>query len=152
MFNLGTRSITGLLGAVAILVFTSSASAQQSLSIAGASTVQGTGSATFCVELDSTAPVEGFVLAITYDSAVVTVDSIDRTALTSETEAELFVPEILGNGWTLGVVMDSGPPFDGQTIAAGSGLSLACFTASSLLVFPLGDPDVTTGFASSTAP
>ena len=43
MFNLGTRSITGLLGAVAILVFTSSASAQQSLSIAGASTVQGTG-------------------------------------------------------------------------------------------------------------
>jgi hypothetical protein len=146
MFNLGTRSITGLLGAVAILVFTSSASAQQSLSIAGASTVQGTGSATFCVELDSTAPVEGFVLAITYDSAVVTVDSIDRTALTSETEAELFVPEILGNGWTLGVVMDSGPPFDGQTIAAGSGLSLACFTASSLLVFPLGDPDVTTGF------
>jgi precorrin-6B methylase 2 len=141
------RKVTfGLLTAAAVCFAGAPAFAQQSLSIAGSSTVQGTGSATFTIEMTNTSPVEGFVIAIGYDNGAVTIDSVDRTALTNMTDAELFVPEILATGFTLGVVMDSGPPFGGQTIAPGTDQAIAIFTASSDLIFPLGDPDVVTGF------
>ena len=140
------RKCSALLAVAAFISFAGFAGAQQDLSIAGSSTVQGTGSATFTVNMTNTAPVEGVVIAIGYDSALSNVTSIDRTALTNATDAELFVPEILANGFTLGIVMDSGPPFDGQTIAAGSNQAIATFDVMSTTILASGDPNVVTGF------
>ena len=57
-----------------------------------------------------------------------------------------MVPEILTNGFTLGVVLDAVAPFDGQAIAAGSGQDIGNFTAQSVVVLSQGDADVVTGF------
>ena len=62
------------------------------------------------------------------------------------TDAELFVPEILGNGFTLGVVMDSTAPFGGQTIAVGTDVPVATFDVTSTTILGQADPDVSTGF------
>jgi len=140
------NSTFALLVAATLFLAGSPLLAQQSLSITGASTVQGTGSASYAVEMDNTAPVEGYVVAVCFDNTAIAIDSVDIGAAAAAVSAELFVPEILADGFTAGCVMDSGPPFDGQTIAPGAGQEIVAFTASSILVFPLGDPDVVTGF------
>jgi hypothetical protein len=96
--------------------------------------------------MTNTAPVEGLVIAIGYDNGLVNVTSVDRTAATNATDAELFVPEILAGGFTLGVVMDAGPPFNGQTIAAGTSQAVATFDVQSTTILATGDPNVITGF------
>ena len=140
------RKCSALLAVAALITFAGSAGAQQSLSVGGTSTVQGTGSATFTVDMTNTAPVEGAVIALTYDPGLVQVTSVDRTALTNPTDAELFVPEILANGFTLGIVMDSGPPFGGQTIAPGTSQAIASFDVASTTILGTLDPNVVTGF------
>ena len=140
------RKCTALLAVAAMISFAGVANAQQSLSIAGSDTVQGTGSTSFAIEMTNTSPVEGLVIAVGFDSALITVDAINRTAATNMTDAELFVPEILANGFTLGVVMDSGPPFDGQTIAVGTDVPVATFDVTSTTILGQMDPDVSTGF------
>jgi len=67
-------------------------------------------------------------------------------SVTESSGAELIVPEILSNGFTLGVVMDATAPFGGQTIPAGTGQNIGTFTAQSVIANPTGSPDETTGF------
>jgi len=141
------RKCLALVASFAFLAVAGTVGAQQSLDIVGTANVQGTGAASFSVEMTTTAPVEGYVLAISYDNTAVTVTDVNATGSAAEMNgAELIVPEILATGFTLGVVMDAAPPFDGQTIPAGMGLNICNFTAQSILILPQGDPTVVTGF------
>ncbi len=81
------------------------------------------------LQLTNADPVEGYVAAVEYDTTKVSVLLID-TAGTVTDAAELVVPEIFEaqGGFTLGVVLDSSPPFDGQTIAPGASQTLANVT------------------------
>ena len=118
-FSLRVFSLVAMLG---MCVGASNASAQQSLSI-GDTTVQGLQSASMNIVLDSTAPTEGFVAAVMYDTSKVSVLNVDIAGtITDSTGAELVVPQIFEaqGGFTLGVVLDSSAPFGGQTIPAGT--------------------------------
>ncbi|MGB1810348.1 MAG: hypothetical protein ACPHQT_08730 [Planctomycetota bacterium] len=114
----------------------------------GGVTVQGTGSADFGIDMDSPSDIEGFVIAVSFDDSLVAVTDVSTAGtVTESSNAELVVPEILSGGFTLGCVLDAAAPFDGQTIAAGSGLRLMNFTAQSVVVLDQADPNEVTGFA-----
>jgi len=145
--NMGSKICHSIVVFAVLLFAGGSVGAQQSLSIIGTNTVQGLGSADFSVEMDSTAPVEGYVLAIDYDPAVVMVTNVSADgSVAASSGAELVVPEILPTGFTLGVVMDAIAPFNGQTIPAGTGQNVGSFTAQSTIILSPGDPLVTTNF------
>ena len=102
----------------------------QSMSISSA-TAQGLSSATMSVTLDSTAPTEGYVVAVAYDDSQTTVSDISTAGTATESNsAELVVTEILTGGFTIGVVLDAEDPFDGHTIPAGTGQTLANITVT----------------------
>ena len=114
----------------------------------GGATVQGTGSATFGVDMDAPEDIEGFVIAMSFDSSLVAITDLSTAGtVTESSNAELVVPQIFAGGFTLGCVLDAAAPFDGQTIAAGSGLRLLNFTAQSVVVLDQADPNEVTGFA-----
>jgi len=141
------RKCSALLAVAAVFTFPGIVGAQQSFSIVGTSNVQGLGSADYTVEMDSTAPVEGYVLAISYDPALVMVtDATTAGSVAESAGAELVVPEVLPAGFTIGVVLDATAPFDGQTIPAGVGQNVGTFTAQSVVILNQGDPPVTTNF------
>jgi hypothetical protein len=131
-----------------VIAFAGVVGAQESLEITGApQIVEGTASATFGIAMTTTSPVEGFVVAISYDNSAVQITNVTTAGSVTESNgAELIVPEILATGFTLGVVMDAAAPFGGQTIPAGVGQNIASFTAQSILSLPQGDPTVITGF------
>jgi hypothetical protein len=133
-----------LLTACGVLFGLTTADAQQSLQIQGPSApLQGLGSAQFDILMSTTAPTEGFVLAVGHGPELLVQDiSVTGTA-TEAAGAELVVPETLSGGWTLGVVLDSGPPFNAQTIPAGTNLLIATVEASSTVILGQGDPDIT---------
>ena len=121
-------------------------SAQQALTLVspGGAPIQGLGSATFDVDMTTTAPTEGFVLAITYDNTALQITDVNITGtVTAAAGAELVVPEILATGITLGVVLDAAAPFDAQTIAAGTDQTIARIVAASTIIVGQTDPDVT---------
>ena len=114
-----------------VMALGSSAFAQNSLSIGNAN-VQGLmGANDVPITMTNDAPVEGFVLAVSYDTMLVSVMDVSIVGTVTESVgAELVVPEIFEaqGGFTLGVVLDAqGPPFDGQTIPAGAGQLIAHF-------------------------
>lgn len=95
-------------------------------------TIPSDGQGAVRVLLDNTSATQGFVVAIAHDSSVVTLDSIDIAGtVTATVGAELVVPTVHAAGGTVGVVLDFTSPFNGQTIAAGSGLHIANFRYSS---------------------
>mgnify|MGYP002638910961 CR=1 FL=1 len=122
--------------------------AQQSLSIVGSASLSTGQTASFDVEVTNTAPIEGYVLAIGFDPALTSVTLVSTSGtVTAGSLAELIVPEILPNGFTLGVVLDANVPFDGQTIPVGTDQLLASFTARAETSPLPGDPDIFTGFS-----
>ena len=108
-----------------VLILTQSVQAQQSLSITN-TTTQGLAPFTATVELNSDVGTQGYVLAIGFDSTMLnsTAATVEGTDVAS-IGAELVVAEILSGGLTLGVVLDTETPFEGQEIPAGSGTSIA---------------------------
>ena len=122
---------------VAVALFSSGsvlAGGGQSLNISNGST-QGLAPATMTISLDSTAPTEGYVLAVALDDSQVAVSDLSTAGTATESSnAELIVPEILSGGFTLGVVVDAEPPFDGHSIPAGTGQSLAEVTLTPMAV------------------
>lgn len=121
---LGTRRI--LFAWMFCILAAGSLHAQQSLSISSTPTpIQGLGSTTLDITLDSTAATEGFVLAIGFDSALLAANDLSISTEVDSVGAELTVTEIFADGATLGVVLDAGAPFNGQTIPASTGLSIA---------------------------
>ncbi len=101
--------------------------AQNSLTISNGQSA-GLASETLSVLMDADDSVEGFVLAISYDSALLSVSDIVAGSATADAPSELVVPETLPGGFTLGVVVDATAPFDGQEIPAGPGQEIALFT------------------------
>jgi hypothetical protein len=120
---------------------------QQSLQVTGqGQSVTGLGSAGFGISADATADIQGFVLAVSSDPTLVTIENLGITGTSTETEnAELVVGEIFVDGFTLGVVLDAESPFDGQVIPAGTAILLAIFEARSVVALPEGSSE-TTGF------
>jgi len=120
----------GLRSALLAVLFTvigTHAFAQNSLTITDGQSA-GLASETLSVLMDADDSVEGFVLAITFDSALLSVSDIVAGSATLAASAELIVPETLPGGFTLGVVVDATAPFDGQEISAGTDLQIAAFT------------------------
>jgi len=146
--NLSTyRKCSTLLALAGVLAFAGTAAAQQSMSIVGTGNVAGTGSATFGIQMTTTAPVEGYVVAISYDNTLVAITNVTTAgSVAASAGAELVVPEILATGFTLGVVLDAAAPFAGQTIPAGANQNIGSFTAQSIVILGQGDPPVSTGF------
>ncbi len=139
--------LVALLTMCGVLMGIANVDAQQALrlEVPSGSPIQGLGSAIVEARLDATDPVEGFVLALCHDANIV-VDGVS-TAGTASAAAELIVPEVLPGGVTLGVVLDAGAPFDGQTIPSGMDQLLAEFTVTSQVIISQGDPDIATGLA-----
>ncbi len=119
-------------------LFLGSVSAQQSLTVGSDSTL-GLSPRTLPVTMTSTAPTEGFVLAIAFDNSLVTIDDVSIAgSVTASVGAELVVSEILPNqGATLGVVLDAGAPFDAQMIPAGADQLLASITVTPITIVAL---------------
>jgi hypothetical protein len=137
----------GLLSAAVLLVGVAPVFAQQSMTIQGTNSVQGTGSATFGLRMTNTAPVEGYVVAVSFDNSLVAITNVSTAgSVAASAGAELVVPEILATGFTLGVVLDAAAPFAGQTIPSGTNQNIGSFTAQSIVILDQGDPCVTTGF------
>ena len=121
----------------------------QSLNISSSST-QGLAPATLSISLDSTDPTEGFVIAVAYDDSMAAVTDLSTAGTATESaSAELIVPEILSGGFTLGVVVDSDPPFDGHAIPAGTGQSLATVTVTPMAIVSV-ETDVDFSFSDNT--
>ncbi|MGE4603070.1 MAG: hypothetical protein AAEJ65_09215, partial [Planctomycetota bacterium] len=130
----------------ALLGLTLTGSAQQSLSISDGST-QGLASETLTITLDATADVQGFVLAIAFDDTLLTASDLQPTGAAEN--AELIVAEILTGGVTLGVVMDSAPPYGDAPIPAGNGTTIATLTVTPAQVVG-SDTDVAVDFQDGT--
>ncbi|MEM7168218.1 MAG: dockerin type I repeat-containing protein [Planctomycetota bacterium] len=92
--------------------------AQQSLTI-GSTSVVGFQTADVEVTMETTAPTDGFVLAIGYDTQMLTVFDIQPSLVVAAAPTELFVGELFDSvgGCTLGVVLDASAPFMGQVLA-----------------------------------
>lgn len=138
--NLATGRPVALLPMIFMLL-TGFLPAQQSLSISDGSTT-GLAPTTLEVSLTNDSPVEGYVLAITFDSSLLAASALttDGTA-TEAANAELIVIELHATGVTAGVVIDAESPFDGQTIAAGADQLVALLT---LVPITIVDPAVNT--------
>lgn len=136
-----TRVRLALVFLLLLAVGSGSVSAQNALTITDGST-EGLSSVSLSVLMDADAPVEGYVLAITYDTGALSVSDISEGTAATSAGAELVAAESLADGFTLGVVLDGESPFDGQTIPAGTGLEIAVFTMT---------PQILVGAATDTA-
>ena len=97
----------------------------------GSTSVDSTGGGTVTVTGASSGDLQGFVISVSHDSAVITLDSIDILGTDTDIAgAEFVVPTTYADGGTIGVVLDFNAPYDGQVISGGSGLSLANYNYS----------------------
>jgi hypothetical protein len=127
---LGTRRI--LFALMLSVMGLGSLDAQQSLTI-GSGSIAGTGSTALDVTMTSTGETEGFVLSIGVDAALLQVSDLGIAGTVTEVVgAELVTAELYSDGATLAVVLDATPPFDGQTIAAGTDQLIAQLDLASL--------------------
>ena len=150
-----TRNLFRGLWAVAALIgiglSTPTFAGDQSVAISNG-TIAGIQSDTLSVTMNTDAPTEGFVLAVGYDdTSLVSVTDVSVIGTdTAAAGAELVVAEIFDaeGGFTLGVVLDSTGPFDGQTIPAGAS-TIATFdvTADAVVVV---QTDITFDFVDGT--
>lgn len=120
----------------------------QSMNLSNAST-QGTASTNMILSLDASAPVEGYVSAVEFDGSQCAVSDISQGSATSSANAELFIPEIFANGFTVGCVVDAAAPFDGNSIAPGAGLALATIEITPTALVS-ADTDVAFSFSDGT--
>ncbi|MEC9476606.1 MAG: hypothetical protein VX764_06185, partial [Planctomycetota bacterium] len=108
---------------------------------------QGLAPASMTLSLDSTEPTEGYVAAVAYDDSKVLITDVSTAGTaTDDNNAEFVVSEILPGGFTIGVVLDSEPEFDGHTIPAGSGQSLAVITVTPTEIVDTGAGSETVAF------
>lgn len=102
------------------------------------------------VLMDSTAAVEGYVVALCSEAADLTLDSIAVGSAAVAQAADFSQAETFANGGTLGVVIDLLAPYTNNTIPAGEGRAIAVFSYTCVAAsgsFPvtfcnnqLGDP------------
>jgi len=97
----------------------------------GATSVSSDGGGTVTVSGSSSGDVQGFVISVSHDPTIITLDSIDIAGTdAANAGAEFVVPTTYADGGTVGVVLDFNAPYDGQVINGGGGLSLANFNYS----------------------
>lgn len=127
-----------LFALIAITLTAGSADAQNILEVEPASTTPG-GPATVRLLLTHDTNVQGFQTAMTWDNAVLTLDTIDTTGLDVESilggpgGIEFYTttnnPAIApGLGWgAAAAIFDFSPPFDGQVLPPGNQQSLVSY-------------------------
>ena len=87
-----------------------------------------TSGGSIAITMDSSDDCQGYVICLSHDNTVVTLNSISINGNAADTAgAEFVVPSVNADNGTLGVVLDFAAPFDGQVIGAGSGLNIASF-------------------------
>jgi len=118
------------------------------MSLSNAST-QGTASTSMGLSLDATAPTEGYVAAVAFDGSQCAVSDISPGSATNSASAELFIAEIFDDGFTIGCVVDASAPFEGNSIAPGSGLELANIEITPTAIVDT-DTDVAFDFSDGT--
>ena len=96
---------------------------------------------TLPITLTTDEPVQGFVLSVAVDTSKLSVTDVRAAGATLENNAELVVPEILPEGFTLGVVMDIDPPYEGQVIPAGEDLLIAEVDLAAAVLVPCGQEE-----------
>jgi hypothetical protein len=79
------------------------------------------------VLMENISPVEGYVVALCHDPAVLTLDSIAVGAAATAQAADFSASDIFPNGGTLGVVMDLTAPFTNNTIPVGDANHIASY-------------------------
>ena len=90
----------------------------------GSASVDSTGGGSVTVTGSSSGDLQGFVISVGHDPAIITLDSIDILGTDAEIAgAEFVVPTTYADGGTIGVVLDFNAPYDGQSIGAGAGLT-----------------------------
>ncbi len=105
---------------------------------------------TIDVWMNNGSDVQGFVLAMCVDETLLAVTDVSISGTVTEANmAELVVPEIFPNGYTLGVVMDAVAPFLGNVIPPGGGPAnqIAHFDVMPVILLPQGDPCINIALA-----
>ena len=93
--------------------------------------VDSNGGGTATVSGAANGDLQGYVISVSHDPAIITLTGIDILGTDAELAgAEFVVPTTYADGGTIGVVLDFNAPYDGQVIAAGSGLTLANYNYS----------------------
>ena len=90
------------------------------------------------VTMTCTDPVQGFVLAVAFDTTKLTAMDARAAGATVAAGVELVVSEIIPEGLTMGVVLDFNPPYDGQTIPGGTDQLIAEVDMEASLALPCG--------------
>ena len=90
------------------------------------------------ISMDTNENVQGFVVAVAFDTAKLVPTDVRAAGATVANNPELVVSEILPEGFTLGVVMDFNTPYDGQEIPAGTGLLIAEADLEASLILECG--------------
>ena len=93
----------------------------------GNPTADSNGCGNASVMLLNPGPVEGYVVALCHDPAVLTVEDIQVGDAATGVGAEFTSVDILSNGGTIGVVLDFAQPFEGQTITPGDSNEIAVY-------------------------
>lgn len=133
MFNIkmGSGLVVLLLVCCTTLVLAGSGTGDTSSYTANSQSVASTGGASISITMDSSADCQGYVICLSHDNTVVTLDSITTGGTAADAAgAEFAIANTYATNGTLGVVMDFTAPFDGQVIAAGSNVTVANFNYS----------------------
>ncbi|MGE4619072.1 MAG: hypothetical protein AAEJ04_04605 [Planctomycetota bacterium] len=118
-----------LLILISVAGLTEAVVAQQSMTIAAGST-QGLAPKTLVISMDAVEDVEGYVLSILFDESLLL--ATDFWPISDSAAADLIVSNVYSSGVTLGVVMDTVPPFDGNKIPGGDDREIAALTLAPL--------------------
>ena len=131
------RRVWAFVGLIAVCLLVGEALQAKSLSIGSATGTE----VTLPITMSTDESVQGFVLSVAVDTSKLAVIDVRAAGATLDGNAELVVPEILPEGFTLGVVMDFEPPYDGQEIPAGDDLLIAEVDLQAQELVPCGQQD-----------
>jgi hypothetical protein len=100
--------------------------------------------------MDSSRPVEGYVVALCHATADLTLNSIDVGAAATAAAADFTDAEVFPTGGSLGVVIDLMAPFTNNTIPTGEGHHIATFNYCCTSVPPTGSKTTPLTFCDDT--
>ncbi|NCF55422.1 MAG: hypothetical protein GWP41_04050 [Planctomycetia bacterium] len=114
---------------------------QQSFTISGTGqSISGAGEAQLGVTADFQIPVQGFVLAVGFDSSLLQVSDVSIEGTQIELlDPDFAVAEIFPEGFTLGVIFDTEPPIEGLVLQPGNDVALASYILQSMVILDKGE-------------
>lgn len=89
-------------------------------------------------------PVDGFVVAVCHDPAVLALEAIELGEATLLTNADFSSQDIFADGGTLGVIVELTPPFESTRFPPGTEQHVATYRYCCVSPPAAGEPDVIT--------